>query len=328
MKKVLLIGAGQLGSRHLQGIARSEEPLSVTVVEPFALNLETAIDRFKEIEGHQKHSFVTHNDLAAVQHTSFDIAIIATNADVRAQITMNLLERLDVPYIIFEKVVFQSTKQFDQVLDKLQKKGIHSWVNCPRRHCDYYVQLKKKVRAQGSVKINVTGVEWGLACNSVHFIDLLFFLSGESEIMLTENNLIHKVFSSKRSGFIEFFGSFSGETPMGSSISLNCSRKASDDENPYQKITISLDDFALLISEATGDVMVMNNQGIIIANEKIEIVYQSMLTNLQMKQIFRTGQSELPDFLNSLNAHTFLFHALSEPYFASTGIRDIEFPIT
>lgn len=328
MKKVLLIGAGQLGSRHLQGIARSDEPLSVTVVEPFALNLETAIGRFKEIEGYQKHSFVTHNDLAAVHHTSFDIAIIATNADVRAQITMNLLEWVDVPYIIFEKVVFQGAKQFDQVIDKLHVKGIQSWVNCPRRHFDYYKQLKKRVSGKGSVNINVTGVEWGLACNSLHFIDLLFFLSSESEIMLTENNLIHKVFSSKRSGFVEFYGSFSGETPMGSSISLNCSRKASDDENPYQKISITLDDFSLLISEASGEVIVMNNQGIIIANEKIEVVYQSMLTNFQMQQIFRTGQSELPDLLNSLNAHSFLFHALSEPYFESTGIRDIEIPIT
>ena len=35
MKKIALIGAGQLGSRHLQGLAKSDLCLSIEVVEPF-----------------------------------------------------------------------------------------------------------------------------------------------------------------------------------------------------------------------------------------------------------------------------------------------------
>ncbi len=34
MSKIAIIGAGQLGSRHLQGLAKSDIKISIEVVEP------------------------------------------------------------------------------------------------------------------------------------------------------------------------------------------------------------------------------------------------------------------------------------------------------
>ena len=42
MKKIVIIGAGQLGSRHLQGIAQSSFDIAIEVIEPYETSRETA----------------------------------------------------------------------------------------------------------------------------------------------------------------------------------------------------------------------------------------------------------------------------------------------
>ena len=54
MKKIALIGAGQLGSRHLQGLAKSDLEISIEVVEPFEVSRNTAKQRFEEIPTNEK----------------------------------------------------------------------------------------------------------------------------------------------------------------------------------------------------------------------------------------------------------------------------------
>ena len=51
IKKIAIIGAGQLGSRHLQGLAQCNFDISIEVVEPYDLSRETAKKRYEEI-GH------------------------------------------------------------------------------------------------------------------------------------------------------------------------------------------------------------------------------------------------------------------------------------
>ena len=41
-QSLLLVGAGQLGSRYLQGLVASDSELEITVVDPSSESLETA----------------------------------------------------------------------------------------------------------------------------------------------------------------------------------------------------------------------------------------------------------------------------------------------
>ncbi len=49
MYKIALIGAGQLGSRHLQALAKINLEISIEVVEPNTQASEVAKQRFNEI---------------------------------------------------------------------------------------------------------------------------------------------------------------------------------------------------------------------------------------------------------------------------------------
>lgn len=54
MKNILLIGAGQLGSRHLQGIAKIDFKANICVVDPSEISIEIAKERYKQINKNEK----------------------------------------------------------------------------------------------------------------------------------------------------------------------------------------------------------------------------------------------------------------------------------
>ena len=49
MYQIGVIGAGQLGGRHLQGLARLSLPCEIDVVDPSPVSLDSARKRFSEI---------------------------------------------------------------------------------------------------------------------------------------------------------------------------------------------------------------------------------------------------------------------------------------
>ena len=57
-KRILLIGAGQLGSRYLQGIAKSNLDIDITVSDPSKKSIELSQERLLEVENNHKIQFV------------------------------------------------------------------------------------------------------------------------------------------------------------------------------------------------------------------------------------------------------------------------------
>ena len=50
MKKVFIIGAGQLGSRHLQALKYVKEALDISVIDPREESLSTAKERYASLD--------------------------------------------------------------------------------------------------------------------------------------------------------------------------------------------------------------------------------------------------------------------------------------
>ena len=112
MKNIALIGVGQLGSRHLQALAKIDIPVILQIVDPNTDSLKLAQGKYLEIpKNHNIHSidFLTKIDELTA---NLDLCIIATNSDVRFKVFQELVSKKKVPYIVFEKIVFQSEKQF------------------------------------------------------------------------------------------------------------------------------------------------------------------------------------------------------------------------
>ena len=51
---ILIVGAGQLGSRYLQGMASLKKNCSIYIIDPSDLSLKRAKERFEEMEYNNK----------------------------------------------------------------------------------------------------------------------------------------------------------------------------------------------------------------------------------------------------------------------------------
>ncbi|WP_346316649.1 Gfo/Idh/MocA family oxidoreductase [Chitinophaga sp. YIM B06452] len=207
MKKVGIIGAGQLGSRHLQALAKVNAQLDIYISDISSQSLEIAKGRFEEVpEGarHQVHYLTSVEEFPA----QLEIVIIATNSEIRKVVIEKLLTHSQVKHLILEKFLFTKAADYEKVQQLFDRHAaMNVWVNCPRRTFDVYKQIAAGVKGKGPVKFVVTGSAWGLGCNSIHFLDLFSFVTGETEFTVMCELIDNEYIPSKRQGYVEFTGS-------------------------------------------------------------------------------------------------------------------------
>jgi predicted dehydrogenase len=110
---IAIIGAGQLGSRHLQGLTKASIPMTITVFDTSMDALRIAEQRYNEVPSNpliNNISFTTHFEEIPGH---IDLAIISTSSGPRFQVTSNLLENRIVTNILFEKFLFPKLSEYD-----------------------------------------------------------------------------------------------------------------------------------------------------------------------------------------------------------------------
>lgn len=299
MKKIVVIGVGQLGSRHLQALSKISLPVQIEVVDPIAASLDTAQIRFEEMPVNPNVREVRY--LSSVQELSeqIDMAIIATNADMRANAIRSLLGSCNVRNVVLEKVLFQKPSDYLEIHDLFLKKDVSAWVNHPRRQFTFYKYLKGKLTGSKQVSYQVQGGGWGLACNGLHLIDHLAFLTGESTLEISGNGLNPAIIQSKRKGFVEVSGALYGKVGH-HPFSLYCHDSASP-----ELITICSDNINVVIDEARGWIRFASKESDWQWEEKKEkiIKYQSELTNMVAEDVLATGRCDLPTYDEAMKLH-------------------------
>jgi predicted dehydrogenase len=209
-KKILIVGVGQIGSRHLQGILKYNlESLVIHVVEKSVEALQIAKERASEVDT-RFHETYYHQNFDEILEPIF-LCILATSANVRENLVFDLFSKFQIRYLILEKVLFQKLDSYSRVKELLKQKEVRAWVNHPRRMYDSYKDLKSVITgSKFHNSYQVAGVNWGLACNAVHFIDLITFLEGSNLSNIDTKQIDDIVFQSKRADYIEFTGTITG----------------------------------------------------------------------------------------------------------------------
>ena len=111
MKNVFIIGAGQLGSRHLQALKSAQNSLNIYVIDPNLESLDIAKERYESIPSINRNKVSYCKSLNNVNcKEKIDIVIIATSSNIRKDVTFDLLNKFEVKTIIFEKILFQKEK--------------------------------------------------------------------------------------------------------------------------------------------------------------------------------------------------------------------------
>jgi len=299
LKKIIIIGAGQLGSRHLQSIAQSSFGISIEVVEPFESARVIAKERYEEIEDKKFVSDIQFYSSIKDLSSDIDMAIIATGADVRFKVVKELLESKKVSNLVLEKVLFQTLDEYTMMESILEKMNTKCWVNHPRRMFPTYHMLKKELKGANQVSYNFQGGNWGLGCNALHFIDHLAFLVNSTNIEINNSYLDNKIYQSKRKGFVEFNGLLTGKID-----NHTFSLYSNKDDTP-SLFSITSDNLTAKINESEGQIILAtkkNNWKEEIINDKI-VYYQSELSSILIREILIDESCQLPTYKEAKNLH-------------------------
>jgi len=222
MKKILIIGCGNIGYRHLQSLLDSKNfPLDITVVEQNEITLNNAKSMFS-ITNDSYHNLTWVSDILDITEY-YDFTIIATQATNRYQLVNQLLEKGNRRFLI-EKMVCQSISEYKKILECFKKYEAKGWVNTNFRYFSFFQKLLKYFSKNIPLKFVIFGSgDKGLGSNAIHYLELFLWFTNSDTITLNGDNLTEKLLPNKRSSeLVEFSGIITGKT-SDSSISMNFS---------------------------------------------------------------------------------------------------------
>ena len=142
MKKIVIVGFGNMGCRHVQSILENSAAYEIHVVEPSEENIKANAARI----GCDPNSITWHKSLETL-HREFSAAVVTTSAAPRFHILKTLLAK-GIKRFLVEKVVFQSVEQFDEILGLMQENGAEMHCNFVRRYITSYNTIKNELAAK------------------------------------------------------------------------------------------------------------------------------------------------------------------------------------
>ena len=302
--KIAIIGAGQLGSRHLQGLGALMIEVEIYLVDPSEASLNLSLERHKQVDTkntQQVHLLQSIEDLPK----QLDLVIIACTSDIRFAVLENLANHTKAENIILEKILFQNLQHYSDVLQMQNLNLDKVWVNFAQRLWPFFVDLKEQFFNDANLEINITGSNWGLGCNSVHNVDLADFLW--SKPSKTHAVLNKEVLPSKRAQFVEFSGEVVTEIEGGGRITQVC---YAEGEAPFV-ITVSHPKLKQVWDVSNG---VLLSSSAASGWKFIQTVlvpsYQSNLTTNVAESILTRGDCCLPKLRDACLTHISTLEAL------------------
>ena len=322
MRKVQIIGAGQLGSRHLQSLKSLKEPLSISVVDPNEASLQVARERYDGIGG-ENHPVSYGAEIRAAE-SPWDLVIVATNSNVRREIIQKLLSTSKVKNLILEKILFSSPEDYEAVDQMLRESRTRAWVNCCMRQMPIYRKIRDTVSGS-RIHLDISGSQFGLITNAIHYFDYLAFLTGETHIRVETLGLDREVIPSKRKGFLEMNGVLTGYTANGSSSRLTCFPSG----NLPLIVQIHAPTHRFIVRESEGKAWATSEaEGWKWSEIEAKIPFQSKMTAELAQEIFSNGECSLTTLGESIEIHRSLLNPLRE-HLAKSGIKtDLAYPFT
>lgn len=215
--RVLLIGAGRMGLRHLQGLDGTVA--HVDVVDPRADACAAAMAATKGSK------VAVHHDLEMLPpHSQHEAAILASTADGRLEQFDAVLQR-GIPAILIEKPLEQNRTRMRALLERAKAGSANVWVNHYRRALPGYESLRK---AGGPFVVTVSSGAMGIGANGVHWIDFVVSLTGARSAQLMFGEIEDEVILSGRGAkFRDYGGRAVFAFDDGSRLMLSCAAASS-----------------------------------------------------------------------------------------------------
>jgi hypothetical protein len=312
-KKILLVGCGQLGSRHLQAAASLEEVKDIHVVDPSPQSLDMGRVRLKEIS--DLNPRVTFRWFSGLTEDSYggDLCIVSTQAKGRCDLVKKIAAQGRYRHFLIEKIVAQSVEEYRDLLAFAQAHHLSVWVNCKSRAYGIHKYIKSRLDPRAPIIFQSAGGNHGLANNGIHTADLFVFHDGTGVIERMGSRIAPSLLPSKRGGGIfDLGGTLWGCSVKGSTLSLTF---APEDSSPDHISIVSarcrfmIDHFQKFAFESYADEDWKWRQIPIEENWMV-----SHMTKAFVRDILTRDRCELPTLRDCFAAHEFILSEL-QPHF-------------
>jgi hypothetical protein len=302
MKKIILVGCGNIGSRHLQALMKFQYPLQIEIVENYEPSIILAKSRLDEINNNKIHTINWHNNFEFLSGFS-DLVIVATLSSGRVKIIESLLN-LGYKKFLIEKLVCQSIEEYDNLLDLVKKFDAKGWVNTRCRYFKSYRKIKDLFKNTEKINLKMSSGDTGLATGAIHYLDLFSWLLDDNKIKLNGELLDPKIYPNKRGkNLIEFGGTISGSAKNNSSVSISFSPG-------IPSLLVSIDDgMHKIILDEYNEKILYNS-----FNEKLDFKLEhiSNITTQIVEDILKNDDCLLPTIDESYLSHVELFKIFSK----------------
>jgi predicted dehydrogenase len=202
-KRVLVVGFGIMGCRHVQAFLDDKNKYEVHVLEPSESNIKENLTKINA----EYDDCIWYSKLDSIP--LLDIAIIATSSKPRFEIIKKLL-KIGYRKFLLEKIVFQSENQFNIILKLFKEVHAVAYCNFVNRYFEAYKKIKKELsNSENRTHITIHGGEFGLGCNAIHYIDIFQYLTNSNNLKFIKSKIeISKAKNRRGDDYKEFTGFF------------------------------------------------------------------------------------------------------------------------
>ncbi len=322
---VLLVGCGEIGSRHLQAVASLPDVRQVEIVDQRPEALELGRKRISELPSpNTSITFRWLSSLAEASHGG-DLCIVATQADVRCRVVREVAETLGYSKFLLEKLVSQSTADYRSLIRFCEKKQIAAWVNCKGRAHPSHIHVKQHLVPGEPIVFSASGGNHGLVTNGVHVADLFAFYDGAEHIECVWSEIDPVLHQTKR-GAYDLSGTLCGRSVRGSTFMLSL---AADHVQPAlfsivsPHYRVALDDVNKWIYESCEDSAWKWRPVPFEADLNI-----SSMTRAFAADILSSGRCRLPTLTECFAAHEFILEEVHPHFEKLLGTTVSRSPVT
>ncbi len=321
-KNVLLVAVGGIGFRHFQALLNCVHSFNLYVVDIS----EEAILRAREYAQTTEcrcdiHYYKSMENIPK----QIDVAIIATSSKPRKKVLDELIRNHTVNNIIFEKVLFTTLSDYTEAKELLSQKGINAYVDCIARTYPSYQWIKEDCKGTKYFVANMRGSNWGLACNAIHLVDQVAYISGADVREFQCTAILEKeIYESKRDGYVEFFGRLMGSIGERCKFSIECDHST----NPLvfefytDKAYYFVNEAERVLTKVEIDTDCKE------ITKEFELLYVSQATSISVDKLLEGDKIDLPSFDDSVYLHEALHKSFQKTYNMTKQTEGDYLPIT
>lgn len=319
----MIIGVGAIGKRHLQSLIKLSGNANFYLIDPIFNSIkERKIESFlgvKSIRSNKKIFFYENIDDWIGKNTILDLCIIATNSDNRFSILKKILSSVIVKNIILEKFLFNKLSDYKKALKISSSKSnsifVNQWILQSLKLRNIFDRFKNY-----KLDFKVTGIEWGMASNIVHFIDMVryFKISKFNSPTIIKKNLSPVIRSAKRSGFYEVYGNLSIKYGK-HNLYVNCEQGNYDVGSKPNSIDVEIrvrkyKNRFIKFNLKSGKIKGLENIDGKVRHFSKKIELMSQLTGNVFENLSKKKKIYLPNLKQSIKQHLVIYKLLSKHF--------------